>query len=118
MRAPISWLRDRVALPEDLTGRDLAEVFTAFAEPVQARVQAYLSDPAELDRVLTAGAERARLVTRLGWHGGAYLLPDRQIGQSAEHLHFYEAGAQLPPIAQAGTLEQWQQQVSLEVIIL
>ena len=56
-------------------------------------------------------AERARLVTRLGWHGGAYLLPDRQIGQSAEHLHFYEAGAQLPPIAQAGTLEQWQQQV-------
>ena len=28
MRAPISWLRDRVALPEDLTGRDLAEVFT------------------------------------------------------------------------------------------
>ncbi len=56
-------------------------------------------------------AERARLVTRLGWHGGAYLLPDRQIGQSAEHLHFYEAGAQLPPISQAGSLEQWQQQI-------
>ncbi|MFN9585648.1 MAG: DUF927 domain-containing protein [Pseudomonadaceae bacterium] len=56
-------------------------------------------------------AERARLVTRLGWHGDAYLLPDRQIGQSVEHLHFYEAGAQLPPISQAGTLEQWQQQI-------
>lgn len=56
-------------------------------------------------------AERARLVTRLGWHGDAYLLQDRQIGQSAEHLHFYEAGAQLPPISQAGTLEQWQQQI-------
>lgn len=55
--------------------------------------------------------ERARLVTRLGWHGDAYLLPDRQIGQSVEHLHFYEAGAQLPPISQAGTLEQWQQQI-------
>lgn len=55
--------------------------------------------------------ERARLVTRLGWHGDAYLLPDRQIGQSIEHLHFYEAGAQLPPISQFGTLEQWQQQV-------
>ena len=55
--------------------------------------------------------ERARLVTRLGWHGDAYLLPDRQIGQSIEHLHFYEAGAQLPPISQAGTLEQWQQQI-------
>ncbi|WP_193452845.1 DUF927 domain-containing protein [Pseudomonas nitroreducens] len=55
--------------------------------------------------------ERARLVTRLGWHGDAFLLPDRQIGQSGEHLHFYEAGAQLPPIGQAGTLEQWQRQI-------
>lgn len=25
------------------------------------------------------GVERARLVTRLGWHGNAYLLPDQQI---------------------------------------
>ncbi len=57
------------------------------------------------------GAERARLVTRLGWHGDAYLLPDRQIGDSSERLHFYEAGAALPPISQAGTLEQWQQQI-------
>lgn len=56
-------------------------------------------------------AERARLVTRLGWHGGAYLLPDQQIGQSAEHLHFYEPGARLPPVSQVGTLEQWQQQI-------
>src|SRR5690606_41538456 len=36
-------------------------------------------------------AERARLVARLGWHGGAYLLPEQQIGASVEHLHFYEA---------------------------
>ncbi|MCO8165486.1 DUF927 domain-containing protein [Pseudomonas sp. 21LCFQ010] len=56
--------------------------------------------------------ERARLVTRLGWHGNAYLLPDRQVGTSAEHLHFYEAGAQMPPIEQSGTLEQWQQNIS------
>ncbi|AXL80818.1 TPA: DUF927 domain-containing protein [Pseudomonas aeruginosa] len=55
--------------------------------------------------------DRARLVARLGWHGDAYLLPDRQIGQSGEHLHFYEAGAQLPTISQAGTLEQWQRQI-------
>ncbi len=55
--------------------------------------------------------ERARLVTRLGWHGDAYLLPDQQIGESTERLHFYEAGAALPPISQAGTLEQWQQQI-------
>lgn len=57
------------------------------------------------------GADRARLVTRLGWHGEAYLLPDQQLGASNEQLHFYEAGAQLPPISQAGTLTQWQQNI-------
>lgn len=57
------------------------------------------------------GVERARLVTRLGWHGNAYLLPDQQIGASTEHLYFYDAGAQLPPISELGTLEQWQQQI-------
>lgn len=51
--------------------------------------------------------QRARLVTRLGWHNNAFLLPDRQIGQHGEHLHFYDAGAQLPPINEAGTLAQW-----------
>ncbi len=55
--------------------------------------------------------ERARLVNRLGWHGGAYLLPDQQLGSSSERLHFYEAGAQLPPISSAGTLEEWQQHI-------
>ncbi|AMQ86886.1 DUF927 domain-containing protein [Pseudomonas glycinae] len=56
-------------------------------------------------------AQRARLVTRLGWHDNAFLLPEQQVGMHAEHLHFYEAGAQLPPISEAGTLEQWQQQI-------
>ncbi|SEJ33084.1 Uncharcterized protein, DUF927 family [Azotobacter beijerinckii] len=56
--------------------------------------------------------ERARLVNRLGWHGDAYLLPDEQLGSQAEHLHFYEGGAALPPIEQAGTLEQWQDGVA------
>ncbi|PRA58667.1 DNA/RNA helicase, superfamily II protein [Pseudomonas sp. MYb187] len=56
-------------------------------------------------------SQRARLVTRLGWHNNAFLLPDRQIGQHVEHLHFYDAGAQLPPINESGTLEQWQRQI-------
>lgn len=56
-------------------------------------------------------AQRARLVTRLGWHGNAFLLPEQQVGSHAEHLHFYEAGAQLPPVSQSGSLEQWQQQI-------
>ncbi len=55
--------------------------------------------------------QRARLVTRLGWHDSAFLLPEQQVGSHAEHLHFYEAGAQLPPISEAGTLEQWQEQI-------
>lgn len=56
-------------------------------------------------------AQRARLVTRLGWHDSAFLLPEQQVGSHTEHLHFYEAGAQLPPISEAGTLEQWQDQI-------
>jgi tryptophanyl-tRNA synthetase len=40
--------------------KDLGEVVAAFAEPFAARVQDYLDDPAELDRVLARGATRAR----------------------------------------------------------
>ncbi|SHG50497.1 tryptophanyl-tRNA synthetase [Streptoalloteichus hindustanus] len=42
--------------------KDLAEVLTGFVTPVQARVREYLNDPAELDKVLARGAERAREV--------------------------------------------------------
>ncbi|MEE5126696.1 DUF927 domain-containing protein [Pseudomonas alliivorans] len=56
-------------------------------------------------------AQRARLVTRLGWHDSAFLLPEQQVGIHSEHLHFYEAGSQLPPISESGTLEQWQEQI-------
>ena len=41
---------------------DLADAFVALAEPVQQAVAHYLADPAELDRVLAGGAERARRV--------------------------------------------------------
>lgn len=56
-------------------------------------------------------AERARLVTCLGWHDNAFLLPEQQVGTHSEYLHFYDAGPQLPPTSEAGTLEQWQQQI-------
>ncbi|AXB46954.1 tryptophan--tRNA ligase [Amycolatopsis albispora] len=42
--------------------KDLAEVLVEFVTPVQARVQSYLDDQAELDKVLAKGAERAREV--------------------------------------------------------
>jgi tryptophanyl-tRNA synthetase len=39
--------------------KDLAEVVGEFVAPLQAKVQGYLDDPAELDRVLLRGATRA-----------------------------------------------------------
>ncbi|WP_029138118.1 tryptophan--tRNA ligase [Nakamurella lactea] len=45
----------------DLKG-DLADAFVEFVTPLQEKVSALLSDPAELDRVLAAGADKARRV--------------------------------------------------------
>lgn len=45
----------------DLKGA-LADAFVAFVTPLQAKVAEYLDDPAELDRVLAEGAERAAVV--------------------------------------------------------
>jgi tryptophanyl-tRNA synthetase len=42
--------------------KDLAELFTEFVAPIQQRVAGYLDDPAELDKVLAGGADRAREV--------------------------------------------------------
>ncbi|GAB7049974.1 tryptophan--tRNA ligase [Catenuloplanes indicus] len=58
---------------EDLTGaydgkgygdlkKDLAAVVVDFVTPIQERTKAYLDDPAQLDKVLAAGAEKAREV--------------------------------------------------------
>ena len=40
--------------------KDLAAVVADFVSPLRERVRAYLDDPAELDRILARGAERAR----------------------------------------------------------
>ncbi len=74
------------ALETDFTGRgygdlkvEVAEVLTEFVVPFQAAVQSYLDDPAELDRILADGAQRARAVAaptlrtvyeRVGFLGG------------------------------------------------
>jgi tryptophanyl-tRNA synthetase len=42
--------------------KDLGVVVADFVAPIQQRTQAYLDDPAELDRVLAIGAEKARQV--------------------------------------------------------
>ncbi|WP_086820137.1 tryptophan--tRNA ligase [Allokutzneria sp. NRRL B-24872] len=42
--------------------KDLADVVTDFVTPVREKVRGYLDDPAELDKILLGGAERAREV--------------------------------------------------------
>jgi tryptophanyl-tRNA synthetase len=42
--------------------KDVAEALVEFVTPVQAKVKAYLDDPAELDKILSRGAEQARAV--------------------------------------------------------
>lgn len=40
--------------------KELAQIVVDFVTPIQQRTQSYLDDPAELDKVLARGAERAR----------------------------------------------------------
>ncbi|MDG4791867.1 tryptophan--tRNA ligase [Micromonospora sp. WMMD1102] len=42
--------------------KDLAEVVAEFVRPIQQRTQGYLDDPAQLDKLLAIGAEKARSV--------------------------------------------------------
>jgi tryptophanyl-tRNA synthetase len=42
--------------------KDLAEVVVEFVKPIQARTNVYLDDPAQLDKMLAIGAEKARAV--------------------------------------------------------
>jgi tryptophanyl-tRNA synthetase len=42
--------------------KDLAEVVTEFMAPIQQRTAVYLDDPAQLDKLLGIGAEKARAV--------------------------------------------------------
>ena len=63
----------------DLKG-DVAGALVDFVTPVQKAVQQYLSDPAELDRILADGANRAREVA------------SRTLGQVYERVGFLPKG--------------------------
>ena len=43
--------------------KDLAEVVVAFVQPIQDRTRGYLDDPAQLDKLLAVGANKARAVS-------------------------------------------------------
>ncbi|MEU0883980.1 tryptophan--tRNA ligase [Lentzea sp. NPDC005914] len=60
--------------------KDLGEVFTEWVTPVQERVRMYLDDVASLDKILAAGAERAREVAsvtlRRSYEKIGFVLPE------------------------------------------
>lgn len=58
------------------------------------------------------GSERATIVPRLGWHDGAFLLPDGQLGDSGETLVFQASNKQREVMQCAGTLQDWQQHIA------
>ena len=45
--------------------KDLADVVAEFVRPIQERTRNYLDDPAQLDKILAAGAEKARSVAEV-----------------------------------------------------
>lgn len=55
---------------------------------------------------------RARCTDRIGWHGGAFVLPDRTIGDGMERVIFQSSGAVVSQFKQRGTLEEWREHVA------
>jgi tryptophanyl-tRNA synthetase len=59
--------------------KDLGEVVADFVRPIQERTQAYLADPAQLDKLLAIGADKARAVAsatlRDTYHNIGFLAP-------------------------------------------
>lgn len=54
---------------------------------------------------------RARCVTRTGWHGQVFVLPDRTIGKSKEMV-IYQSEMTHSEYSVKGTLQDWQENVS------
>ncbi|WP_433792210.1 tryptophan--tRNA ligase [Actinoplanes sp. CA-252034] len=62
--------------------KDLAEVLVEFVKPFQERTKLYLDDPAQLDKVLAVGAEKARAVSAVtlarAYRNVGFLSPARE----------------------------------------
>lgn len=58
-------------------------------------------------------AARLRKVERLGWHGGAYVLPDQVIGApQGERIAFQPPGDFEHAFRAAGSLEGWREEIA------
>lgn len=56
--------------------------------------------------------KRARLMDSTGWHGGAYLFPDGQIGDPAETLIYRGSKRALGVFTPRGKLKVWQDEIA------
>lgn len=56
--------------------------------------------------------ERVLLVDKMGWHSGAFMLPDKIIGNPPEPLHYYADAGTVCKMVRAGTLEGWRDNVA------
>jgi putative DNA primase/helicase len=60
----------------------------------------------------SASDARVRLIDRIGWHGGAFMLPGRVIGEPLEPLHYYSDAPSLCRMDSSGTLAEWREHVA------
>jgi uncharacterized protein (DUF927 family) len=57
-------------------------------------------------------AAKARCVDRVGWHGAAFVLPDRAYGDTAGERVILQTAGTAPEFKLAGSLEGWQAEVA------
>ena len=79
-------------------------------------------DPARRRRLPARGSEttcrpggrsgKARCVDRVGWHGRAFVLPDRTFGDTAGERVILQLTGTAPQFATAGSLEGWQEEIA------
>lgn len=61
----------------------------------------------------SAPDQRARCTDHLGWHDGAFVLPDKVIGEAEERIVYEAPSGIRHSFAQKGTMEEWRQNVAL-----
>lgn len=63
--------------------------------------------------IQTAPAEaRARCVERTGWHAGAFVMPERTLGENGERILFQSAAGTPGTFKQKGKLSDWRQNIA------
>jgi putative DNA primase/helicase len=56
--------------------------------------------------------KRVGLVSKLGWHGRAFVLPDKTMGEGSRLLMFENEGAPPSKLSTSGTLDEWRDNVA------